>query len=96
LSITEDRAIFADIEMTDVASATFSNAAFHPPLERGKDAFIGKSERHQLGKGELNHDWGPTDYSISIFRRRGYLFQHIWNEPNLSFPIFISPIHRDH
>jgi hypothetical protein len=56
LGITEDRTILANIEMADVATATFSDAAFHPFLQRGIDAFVGESEGHQFREGEFDHN----------------------------------------
>jgi hypothetical protein len=52
--------------MADVAPAAFSDAAFHPSLEGGEDAFMREPEGHQLGKGKFNHDGWSADHRIRI------------------------------
>jgi hypothetical protein len=66
LGITEDRAILADIKTTDVTPTTFSNATFHPPLQRSEDALVRESKGHQFGEGKFDHDGRAADDRIRI------------------------------
>jgi hypothetical protein len=71
LRITEDRAIFADVEMADIAATTFANAAFHPSFEGRINPFNRKSKGHQLRERELDHDGRAADHGVGVIGRRG-------------------------
>jgi hypothetical protein len=66
LGITEDRAILADVETTDVTPTAFSDTTFHPPLQRGEDALVRESKGHQFRKGKFDHDGGAANDRIRI------------------------------
>jgi hypothetical protein len=66
LFITENRAILANIEMTDVTATAFSDPAFHPFFERGVDPLVRELQRHQLRERELDHDRGTTDDGVRV------------------------------
>lgn len=57
----EDGAVFADVDVADVASAAFAEAAFHAVFEGGDDVVLGEAEVEEDGEGEFDHDGGAAD-----------------------------------
>ena len=92
LVVAEDRAVFADIEMSDIAAAAFPNTAFHSFFERREDPLVRKSKGREFREGELDHDRGTTDDGIGVFRRGRSFLQNIWHQANLSLPVPGTPI----
>src|SRR6185369_1790257 len=72
----KDRAVLADIDITHIAAAAFSQAALHPVLQRGVDLFVAEAELLQHRQGELDHDRRPADERDRVLRFWRRLFEN--------------------
>ena len=92
LGIAEYRPVTADIDITDITTPAFTDAALHPLFQSGYYLCRGKTEFVQNGEGKPDHNRWPANDSYGVVRRRSYLPQHLGNKALSSCPAFIAPV----